>query len=123
VGTTLALIEDAKKDGRRKRREERWNANSPNSPHVDTRTVLLQPKEQLWRSIPPRYDHVRVLGSSNGSGTSSKSLSVERSSETKIGDLEDSLVVDEEVGRLHVSMEDVVLEERERGDRKSQTWR
>jgi hypothetical protein len=87
--------------------KERERESLPNAPKIDARPVLGHPDEQLRWSVPSRDDHVRVLPPAIGTrpATSGRGRA-EGSRKTKVGDLEDAFVVDEQIRRLHVSVED-----------------
>ena len=72
------------------------------TPHVDRWAVVALSKQQLWRAVPKCHHSVGVpvwlvlLVDRNGS------------SKTKVGQLEDSLLGDQDVGSLHVPVDDLV---------------
>jgi hypothetical protein len=79
---------------------------APNTPHVHLKAILSFAHEKFWSSIPARDDHVghediviapveHVLGYSSG--------------QTKVGDLEQTFVIQEDICGLQISVNDVVL--------------
>lgn len=62
--------------------------------------------EELWSSIPTRHDHVChediVMAAV-------EHVLRDSSSETKVGDLKQTLVVQKDIGRLQVSVDDIIL--------------
>jgi len=75
--------------------------DATNRPHIDRCAVELGAKEQLGRAIPQRHDDRRVIA---------ERVAV-RPSETKVGNLQDALVVHQNVGRFEVAVDDPVLME------------
>jgi hypothetical protein len=69
---------------------EKLSENAANGPHVDMRSVLLRTKQKLGRSIPQCDDIVGIARTVIG-------VLNDGTGETKIGKLEDALIVDEQV--------------------------
>lgn len=61
-------------------------------------------QQKLWRTIPPRHNHVGVLV-----GKVRRESIAPGTSETKVGDHDLALLIDEDVGGLDVSVYDAVL--------------
>jgi hypothetical protein len=72
--------------------------DAANGPHVDTSGVLATTKQNLRRAVPEGDDLVSVSTERNTEGAS----------ETKIGQLQVALLVDEQVLRLEVTVQDAV---------------
>ena len=66
---------------------------------------MSRTQQQFRRSIPARHNAVRVLSLA----AFEVRLGIERPCETKIGNAKIAVVGDKQVGRLHVSMKDVIL--------------
>ena len=68
--------------------------------------------QKLRRSVPSGYDKAGVLACrSTASFARLRRLSLVMSGKTKVGNLKDALVVDQQIGGLHVSVQNVVLVE------------
>jgi hypothetical protein len=84
-------------------REERLarahlSEDAANGPHVDAGGVLPTSQQNLWRAVPQCDDLVRVCAQRD----------TERARETEIGELKVEVVVDEEVLRLQVAVQNAV---------------
>lgn len=102
VGVMISII--AKCDGH--------GEYSPNTPHIDGTGIIPQLHEQLGRSVPPSYDQ-RSVFSVGGAATAALGGdgAVVVASETKVSNLQDTLVIDQEVGSFHVPVKDLVFME------------
>ena len=97
--------------------------DSRDTPHVHGSVVSFLAEEQLGRSVPPRHDAARVglQGSLSGSHLEGANERwtyrvllgfVNAPREAKVGNHELTLIVDQQVGGLHVAMQDQVLRSR-----------
>lgn len=85
---------------------------SPYSPNVNSGGVLPQLKQKLRWTVPSCDHQASVVSSPLTHGPSSfRHRSVVVPGQTEIGNLENSLVADEEVGGLHISVKNVVVVE------------
>lgn len=88
-------------------------SDEPDTPHVNLPTVMPRSEQQFWRSIPSRDNAVRIPPCLDvwviRLLRHSRRVGIERSRKTEIGDLQRTSVGDEEIGSLHVSMQDMVL--------------
>lgn len=75
-----------------------FGEDAADGPHVDTSGVLAATKQNLRRAVPKGDDLVSVSTERNTEGAS----------ETKIGQLQVALLVDEQVLRLQVAVQDAV---------------
>ena len=77
-------------------------SHSPYTPDINLCAILSRTQEELRRAIPPCHDTVCVppsVGASvRGDG------GVERSRETKVRNLQRTIVGDKQVGGFHVTM-------------------
>eukprot|EP00218_Dolichomastix_sp_CCMP3274_P001372 CAMPEP_0170153916 /NCGR_PEP_ID=MMETSP0033_2-20121228/56565_1 /TAXON_ID=195969 /ORGANISM="Dolichomastix tenuilepis, Strain CCMP3274" /LENGTH=468 /DNA_ID=CAMNT_0010391135 /DNA_START=50 /DNA_END=1454 /DNA_ORIENTATION=+ len=80
--------------------KEELGENAPDRPHVHLRPVLLDPHEQLRRSVPERDDAVREPV---------RVIRCVRACEAKVGELEDAVVVYQQVGAFDVAVQDFVF--------------
>lgn len=75
--------------------------DAPGAPHVHGRSVVAVAEQELWGPVPQGDHAIRVpigqpvLGHTEGTR------------ESEVGQLEDALFGDQDVGRLHVSVEDL----------------
>lgn len=65
-------------------------------PHINSKRVLLLPHQNFWRSVPESFDFV----------SESFNRDSESSGETKIGDLDISFLVNQDILWLEISMDD-----------------
>jgi hypothetical protein len=72
--------------------------DAADGPHVDTSRVLATAKQNLGRAVPEGDDFVSVSAERNTKGAS----------QTKIGQLQVALLVDEQVLRLEIAVQDAV---------------
>lgn len=73
-------------------------ASLPDTPHVNGSRVPSKLQQQLWWSVPSRHDQGRIVSSSfTTAPTRPRWWLVVRSGESKVGDLQDAPIVDEEV--------------------------
>lgn len=85
---------------------------SPYSPNINSGGVLSQLQQQLGWTVPSCDNQACVVASSLTHRFSTLwNWSIVMSSKTKIGNLENALIVDEQVGRLHITVKDVVVVE------------
>lgn len=80
------------------RAAEHLGDDAPDAPHVNLGGVLSAPEQEFRRAVPQRNDADRQ----------SLHLAVPAPGQAPIGDLEFALLVDEEVGRLEVPVDDFV---------------
>jgi hypothetical protein len=91
---------------------EHFTKDTTGAPHVDGRCVLSQLEKQLRWSVPPRHNKTGVIPSCFTVALASLWYGfVVVSRETKVCNLESPTIVDKQVGRLHVSMQNVVVVE------------
>lgn len=84
----------------------------PNTPHVDGGGILPELQQKLWGAIPPCYHQPSVVSAAFSNRMPSPGCwPIVVAGQAKISNLKDALVVDEEVGGLHVSVQDVVFVE------------
>lgn len=84
----------------------------PNAPYIDGRGILSELEQKLGRTVPASDDEPGIVASPFAHGPPSlRHGAVVVSGQAKIGNLQDALVVDEKVGSLHVSVQDVVVVE------------
>jgi hypothetical protein len=77
---------------------EKEKSNVPSAPHVYGWSVSSQLQEKLWRTIPPCHDEGRVIAYCIAVASAGlRNGAVVVSSETEIGNLEQTTVVDENV--------------------------
>jgi hypothetical protein len=75
-------------------------ANVPNAPHVNGRRVPPQLKQQLRRTVPARHNKAGVFSQRLAIAISRLRWHlVEVASKAEVGNLKNSLVVDQEIGR------------------------
>ena len=67
-------------------------------PHVDRRIVVARAQQDLGRAVPERDDFVRIGAQRNTKGTR----------QTKVGELQVALLVNEQVLRLEVAVQNAV---------------
>lgn len=72
--------------------------DAANGPHVDTSGVLTTTEQNFWRAVPESDDLVSVSAERN----------TECAGQTKIGQLQVAFLVDEQVLRLQVTVQDTV---------------
>lgn len=78
---------------------ERIPANIPSAPHVDCRCISSELEKKLRRTVPSGYDKGGVIA--HGISIASAGLryrAIVVTSQTKVGNLEQAAVVDEDVG-------------------------
>lgn len=84
--------------------------HATSAPHVDCGGVSPQLKEKLWRSVPSCDDQRCVVSPCFAIASSSyRHWLIIVSCKAEICNLESPTVVDEQVGSLHISVEDVVV--------------
>ncbi len=81
------------------------HCHSPDAPYIHLGTIKRLPHDKLRRTIPSGHHHVRVKVII----TVVHGVSENRTSEAEIGYLKVTLVVNEQVRRLEITMNDVVL--------------
>ena len=70
---------------------------------------MLELHQKLWWSVPARYDQARIrMRRHSTTPTRKRDIAFVMPRQAKISDLQDALIADQEVGGLHVSVEDVV---------------
>jgi hypothetical protein len=75
-------------------------ANVPNAPHINRRRIPPQLKQQFGRTVPARHNKAGIV--SQGLAIALSRLRrhlVEVASQAEVGNLKNSLVVDQEIGR------------------------
>lgn len=108
---------ERKKEGRVSKRKEGGyirirvaRHNIPHTPNVDGRRVTLQLQQKLWWTVPTRDNEAGVITPTLAIAAAGlRHLALVVAGQPEIGNLEDAAVVDEEVGSLHVAVQDVVL--------------
>lgn len=91
---------------------EHLTKNAANTPHIYGTGITPQLHEQLRRSVPPRHHQRSVFSFGRpAAAASGGDGAFVVAGESKISDLEDTFVVDEEVGSFHISVKDPVLVE------------
>lgn len=83
------------------------------APHVDGWTVLFLARQQLRRTIPACHHHIGVSMRPHSPSFARPRLTwiAVGSSQTEIGNLQLTLVVDQKVGGLHITVQDAILVE------------
>lgn len=81
------------------------SSDLPDTPYINSGRVLTQLQQQLRRSIPSRDDKAGVFSTTVTHGLAgTRDRAVVVSGQSEIGNLQYALVVDEQIGGLHVSM-------------------
>jgi hypothetical protein len=89
---------------------EHLTKDTADTPHVNGRGIASELQKEFRRTVPSGDDQSSVITCSFTSTlTWLRWLVIIRSGEAEIGDLKDAFVADENVGGLHVSMQDFVL--------------
>src|SRR6266576_5194803 len=84
--------------------------DTPDTPYVDFTTVMSSTEQELWRAIPSRDDTIGIspLPAARVKA-SSRHIRVIGPGKTKVSDFKVAAVRYEEIGCLHIAMEDVIL--------------
>jgi hypothetical protein len=91
---------------------EHLTKDAASAPHIYRRCVPSQLEEQLWRPVPPSHDETGVLPACFAIAPASLRYGfVVVSRKTEIRNLQSPAIVDEQVGCLHISMENVIVVE------------
>lgn len=99
----------ARKDGLAK---QHFSEDAANTPHVDSGGILSKLQQKLWGPIPPCYHQPSIVSPTFSNRMPSPGRwPVVVAGQAKISNLENALVVDEKVGGLHVSVQNVILVE------------
>lgn len=82
----------------------------PNTPHVDGGGILPELQQKLGGTIPPCYHQPSIVSSAlSDRMPGPRRWPIVVAGQAEISNLEDALVVDEKIGGLHVSVQDVVF--------------
>lgn len=91
---------------------EHLSQDAAGAPHVNGWRVPPQLEEKLWRPVPSSHDQSGVLSSCLAIALALlRDWFVIVSRQTEICNLESAAIIDEQVGGLHISMEDMVVVE------------
>jgi hypothetical protein len=84
---------------------EHFSKDTSDTPHVDSRCIPFEGEQQLWRTIPSRHHETCILSYSLAvSLARHRWCAIVMSSQTKIGDLQNSRIGNEDIGGFHVAM-------------------
>jgi hypothetical protein len=82
--------------------------DAADAPDVDRGPVFAEAEKELRRPVPAGDDHVGVLWRA-GLVVGSREAAEDRAREAKVGNLKHARIVDEDVGRLEITVDQVVL--------------